>query len=462
MMREAHFAITANQLPVRGFIHFSPTRLADLKHELSLYLSVAGLQLVAKQFAAELRDPTVGELRFLDALSRTLAALPQSTQLTELHFAEKSDARIWQDICRDGADEKQAAAPTLASVTRVSAMRLAKAGHLPTMTELHVAAAPDMALTTFTAPPALSLEVDGTAAALTETATVYPPLGPGQILLALSADSDASLATTVTRFLRTYAALSPVPLAVIGEEGLGAHLSALPCGAEFDLCRCSDKTDGDPATLATRLRHTVIFAVPQAVAHQILTGGAPVLLIGRLMAGDRIVFRDEPSVLMQFSRQFLCLWQSRRALSLHLPTRPCAEAPSAVIKTENDKHLLAGTSAKLQNALPSLTELLARVYLTGARMATATLAAFLSVPQGNEGEALALALDWHRFTAELALPTTDIKLQGAAKGTTPTLTVFCAAERAPAPEPAEREALAVALAHGDFAALRQVMYQKML
>lgn len=460
MMQNTLSTTAVSDTPVRGFIHFPVPHLAVLKRDLSLSLSIAGLQLCQKQFAAELRDPSVGELRFLDVLSRSLASQPQNTRLAELYFSQKSDARIWQDICRCHDNTAENSAPTLASAARTSALILTKAGRLPGIPQLHADQAVNMALHTFGISTPLSLQIGDAAAVLTAEKVIYPPAATGQILLALSADRNASLAATVTRFQHTYAALFPIPLAAIGAEGLGVHLSSFPCGVEFDLCSCADPNLDDPASLATCLAHTVIFAVPQQYAHYILTGGAPVRLVGRLVAGDRIIFRDARSVHVQLSRRFLCMWQSCRTLSLRIPKRFSNTNSAGTLITANDSHLLVGTCAKGNNVTHALMKLLARVFLSGACMETATLAAILTIPQGHEARALGMLLEWHRFTAELALPTADIKLQNVATDTDITLTVFGAAEKAATPSEEPRAAFSQALAAGDFTALRHTIYMK--
>ncbi|MBR2010550.1 MAG: hypothetical protein IKA06_02215 [Clostridia bacterium] len=440
---------------VGGFRMLDGARLEALKNDLELHITPAGLSFCQRQFRAERRDPLVGELRFLSALAHSAHRFA-APELTDLHFEDPHDARIWQDICRQRAVLSKNTPPTLSCVMRTATDYLARAGREVYHKNLYCATDEIVAAACRGKTPDLALGIGDISAAFMPKFTGEAPR-VGQFLLALRKREALSLSCTVAHFLKANAAFSPIPVLAIGEEGLGVHLSALPFGAELDVIDLPDyDREQDTAGLVNACRNTVIFAVSETAVKPLLLCGAPVKLIGRVLGSGRIVLKDGIRMLLSLPQAFLAAWQGKRQAALTVPPSPVHGVPARITLTENETQLLAGVRAE-HSVLPSLLHLLKALLLAGGDFKKASLAATLTLPCDAEGAALSLLLPYHRFASELSLPTASyhIAVKESAK---PVLTVFLAAEKAGLPCKKQCNALSEALKKGDFAALRQIIY----
>ena len=304
--------------------------------------------------------------------------------------------------------------------------------------------------------PDLALSIGGISAALLPNVTGGAPRSR-QFLMALSAESELSLSCTIAHFLKTHSTFSPIPIVAVGEEGLGIHLSSLPLGAELDVMNLPgfDK-ERDTAEFVNACRNTVIFAVTETAAKPLLMSGAPVKLIGKLRGDERVVLRDGMRMLLSFPKAFLAAWQGKRQTALTVPPSPMCDEPIEITLTENETQLLAGVRAE-HSVLPSVLRLLGTAFLAGGDIKKASLAATLTLPHNAEDEALSLLLPYHRFAAELSLPTASYHI-AIKESEKPVLTVFLAAKKKGLPCEKQRSTLKAALSAGDFAALKQVLY----
>ncbi len=445
---------------VQGFCCLTPPQLTALKSELGLAISVEGLRFCQRHFTPTHRDPLVGDLIFLGALATQLYRSPETMLLQELHFEDPTAARVWQDICRKRETLARDTAPTLLDVMQTATLYLARAGRTSTGNALFCGTAAELA----TAARGEALggvpEIEGISAAPIKKAPHHVPPHAGQILLALTADAGTTLAETVARFWHAFVAFSPTPVAVIGEEGLGVHLATLPFGAELDTMYLpSFAAEHGTAALVDACRNTVIFAVEAGVANIMLTSGAPLKLVGRLMQHDMIVLRDGINVMLSLPRTLLGAWHGAHAITLTLPREAPDVSPATVQLTAADGHVMAGVRTEA-SALPQLMQLLVKVFEAGADFKKATLTAALTLPAGNElpPHALSLLLDHHRFAAELALPAAQSRVITAPEGAAPALTVFLTAPATETPSDTAQALMRDALATGDFAQVRALIY----
>ncbi len=444
---------------VQGFCCLTPPQLTALKEELGLAISGEGLRFCQRRFTATRRDPLVGDLLFLSALATRLYRLPETMLLQELHFEDPAAARVWQDICRKRDTLGKENAPTLPDVMQTASLYLARAGRTPANDALFCGTTAELAAATQDGTLDKALEIAGIAVSLAENAPRQTP-AVGQLLVALSPDADATLAETALRFQRSFTAFSPIPVTVIGEEGLGVHLTRLPFGAEFDTMYLpSFAADDGTAALVDACRNTVIYAVRAECANIMLMSGAPLKLIGRVIPHDMIVLRAGVTVMLSLPRELLAAWHGAHAISLTLPRETPDVTPATVQLTAADGQVFAGVRTEAA-ALPQLMQLLAKAFTAGADFKQISLAATLTLPSGNElpPHALSLLLDYHRFSAELALPAAQSRVITAPAGAAPALTVFLVAKAAPAPSDAAQTLMQEALAAGDFEQVRTLIY----
>lgn len=444
---------------IQGFCRLTPPQLTALKEELGLAVSTEGLRFCQRHFAAVRRDPLVGDLFFLGALAARLYTLPQTMRLEELHFEDHHAARVWQDICRMRKALKKNAAPTLLDVMQTATQYLLRAGRTAGSAAL-CGSTTELALATRGNMPVGMPQIDQLTMIL-QKPTAHPAPRAGQLLLALDADADTTLANTVCRFWQAFAHLSPIPIMAIGEEGLGVRLAELPLGAELDTMRMTEFTEESGAeVLVDACRNTAIFAVDAHLAGTMLTSGVPLRLIGRLVPHHRIILKNGMTVMLSLSRELLGKWHGAHALRLTVPHEARHEAPTPVCCHTSNGQVFGGVMAKTA-ALPQLMHLLSRVFAAGASLKSATLTAVLTHPSDSDlsPQALSLLLDLHRFTAELALPMAGARVITAPKGNAPALTVFIAAKADVPAHSSTQELMQNALALGDFAQIRSLIYR---
>ena len=307
--------------------------------------------------------------------------------------------------------------------------------------------------------PSETLQIEQLAMTL-QKPTAHQAPHAGQLLLALEADGDTTLAGTVSRFWQAFAHLSPIPIMTIGAEGLGVHLAELPLGAELDAMGITAVEDCSTAALVDACRNTALFAVDAHVAGCLLTSGAPLRLIGRLMPHDLIILKNGMTVMLSLSREVLGNWHAAHALNLTVPRETQQGTQAPVRCHAANGQIFGGVMAKAA-ALPQLMHLLSRVFAAGADLKNATLTAVLTHPCDSHlsPQALPLLLDLHRFTAELALPLASARVITAPEGEAPTLAVFFAAKADAPADSAAQELMKSALALGDFDRIRTLIYR---
>ncbi|MBR3863230.1 MAG: hypothetical protein IKM42_06215, partial [Clostridia bacterium] len=207
MEENSRFTATFCANVVGGFRLLDNARLEQLKNDLELTISPAGLAFLLRHFRQESRDPLVGELRFLSALAQS-ATRYTTPLLTNLHIEDESNARIWQDICRQRTVLSKNEAPTLPSIMQTATDYLARAGRMAYHKNLYCAPDEIAAAACRGSTPDLALSIGGISAALMPNVTGATPRA-GQYLLALSAGEGLPLSLTVAHFLNENAAFSP-------------------------------------------------------------------------------------------------------------------------------------------------------------------------------------------------------------------------------------------------------------
>ena len=448
---------------VLGFCRFPESSLTPLAADLSLTLSKAGLLHCQQYFLTEaLRDPTVGELKFIAALAMRMNDLPEALVLDGLSFDNEGDARVFADVMRQREALGLNGALTLTDILYTVTEYLARGGRRVqshATSRLYVGEAAYIAARANTACPKLQLGNAG--AALLPPAPQHSQRA-GDVILALSAQEDGTLADTVDGFFSRFGDFSSTPFALIGPEGLGPHLAHLRVGAELDLMPLSDfdASRGAPALLDA-LKNTLLLTCPPDTALSLLREGAPLALIGRLTAGDTLAVRYGMQPLLSLSRKFLATFRATRHVSVTVPAYEKAPLADAPLLCEDNDTLLCGIA--LDNAPEkALCNLLEAAFERGCSFESARLGGVLSLPLGASesafGKAVSLMLPLHRFAAELALPTEHLRVITAEKGSAPSLTLFLAAPKTG--EVREKNTLMTALLAGDFATVRRLIYPR--
>lgn len=449
---------------VLGFCRFSPDSLSALANDLSLTLNQAGLLHCQRYFAGEAgRDPTIGELRLIAALSARTGSLPAAVSLAEINLPDTNDARVFADLMRQRKALGKENSPTLADLATTATAYLARAGRKAKAIaglSLHVGENADIAARSDAA--RLTLSVGEISAALLAP-KAHTSRAAGDFLLVLRPTSDKSLDRAVADFFAQFGAYHPAPLALIGPEGLSVHLAALPMGAELDLMPLADfdALRGAPALLDA-CAHSLLLTCPQSAAMAMLQMGAPLTLIGRLTAGDNITARYGMQPLCTISRKFLATFRVTHHVKVTLPAPEAAPFTGSVACTENDTARLCGTKAD-DAPEAALSALLAAMTAIGTRMENAVLGTVLTLPLGADSNTIAgavsLLLPLHRFAAELALPTAALRIVTGNRHSAPSLTLFLAAPKDDTVSPIGDE-IAAALRKSDFAAARRLLYPR--
>ena len=447
---------------VLGFCRFPESSLMPLAADLSLTLSKAGLLHCQHYFLTEaLRDPTVGELKFIAGLAMRMNDLPDAVLLDELHFRDEGDARVFADIVRQRKALGLDGALALADIPYTVTEYLARAGRQVQShkaSRLYVGEAAYIAARANTACP--KLQLGNTGAALLPPTPQHPQRA-GDVIFALSAKTDGTLADAVEDFFSRFGTFPTTPLALIGPEGLGPHLTHLPMGAELDLMPLPDfdASHGAPALLDT-LKSTLLLTCPQDAALSLLREGAPLALIGRLTAGDTLVVRYGMQPLLALSRKFLATFRATRRVSVTVPAREKTAFTDVPLLCEDADTLLCGTA--LDDAPEkALCHLLEAAFERGCSFELARLGGVLSLPIGASestlGKVISLMLPLHRFAAELAIPTERLRVITTEKDTLPSLVVFLTAPKTSA---VQDGTLKTALFQGDFATVRRLIYPR--
>lgn len=460
-MESTRFTADFCQKTVVGFCRFSEATLTALAADLSLTLGKDGLRHCQKYFQTAMRDPTVGELRFIAALAVQMSKLPSAIQLDALHFADAADARVFADLARQREALGKGTAPTPAELLYTATEYLTRGGRRMSKNArpLHVGESAYIAARKIE--NTLALQLGDVGAALLSPYKSRPRR-IGDFIFVLSPTDGCTLADTASDFFEKFNAYTPSPLALIGPEGLGVHLGTLPLGAELDVMPLADfdAECGAPALLVA-CQNTLLLTCPQETAMTMLRAGAPLTLIGRLTAGDSVTVRYGMQSLLSLSRGFLATFRATRHLNVTVPVRQAVTYTEDVTVCTDTDAVLCGTVLDSTPA-EALCALLTAAYAQGANFAQAGLGTVLSLPLAADEAALAFALSvllpLHRFASELALSTQALRIVTAPTGETPRLTVFLNAPKGTAT--ADPEPLKTALYKGDFATARALIYPR--
>jgi len=453
-VQQNFFGVPIPSLLVSGFTQFNEEQLNATAARLGLAIEGQALITAKKLFSDTHHIPTVAELQLLDVLAPHLVRYGTDAAVTALDFKDSEEAHVWQDMLRVHNAKQTGATvpPTLAALLTLSSYALKKAGRHADTSKLFCDTSPALAAAFLGRSPHLSLDLGAVKVALAPEAPPRKRPQPGLFVLAVRTALPHLGTDVIARFFQRYEAYTPLPLMAVGKEGLGAHLPHLPVGLEIDLA-----TAGlfDMAALSGCCQDTVLVAMIPRHATAVLADGAPATLIGHILHTPMLCVKSGPVSLVHLPLSLLCAWQHAlcRATCHGQDAAPTADAVQ--ITAAHD--LVLGGVSYTGNQLSPLLSLLREMCRTGADMHGATLTATLRLPENGLSGAIAPLIAYHRFTAELALPTPNTQILCDLTLSAPTLTVGIAAPRHPlAKEPLI--ALDKALADGDFAALRHAIY----
>lgn len=444
---------------VRFFCTLLPDALRALGNELQLSLTVDGLLFAQSYYRDTLhRDPTVGELRFLDRYATQAALSVEAMTVTELHFEARDDLRVWKDLCKKQAElnPKNAISPqTVSEMLQICGRYLERCGRTSAYPALRLATPAAVAAETAATPPTS----DGLVATLNERPNTAPAVGSA--ILLLKPHAAATFGEEIATLLQQLPdALSP--LCAVGEEGLLSHLTALGMGMELDAAALPVTAEETIyTTLENATRSSLLLLASPVGLPALLSSNPSLILLGRVIAGDQVILRRGIAPIGAFSLDFLSRWHQKRRTALSVPALSAHTATAPCLRAEND--LLLGTVTVTGRALPGIVALIRSMLMAGAGLEACGVTATLTLP-GTAAEALAdampLVLDYHRALAELALPGKN-ECVTCANVAAPALTVAIAAPKAAQNAAFSPEALDLAIENADFAAFRQVLYENL-
>lgn len=444
------------QSHIKGFCTLQGEGLALLKDDLSLQMGENILRFLQRYFAQrEHREPTVGELLFLDEYTAAARFAPDTVLLSP-KIDDPALQRCHQDVLRQRAALGEKKTPDLAALLNTCGRYLSRAGIPPREERFLLGDNLDLYCEN---PPVISVKTAACSAAhLAESPK--PKAAPEGIILSLRAAPERTLSETTLRFFALFEKYNPCLLATVGGEGLAPHLRRLPVGILLDVQPLAGyDPDASLWQAMLLLRDTVLITVPREAVPLILQSGAPATPVGSVMTERRVVIRAGASQLLSLSLAMLGQLHSTKPLPLTVkPLSGDAVKPSISLQQD----LLMAAVSVTAGVLPSCLSMLYSALSQGAKARTMTLCAALSLSAQPTTAALAdataLALDIHRFCAALSIPSTGSRVL-AAGSDTPTLTVFLWARRGDSPDEERLAALRGALAAGDFAALREALYR---
>lgn len=413
---------------VFNFCLFDENALSALKSDLALSLPIEALLLCRDHFRFfERRDPTVGDLRFLDALAALWEGMPDTAIVEAPRFCENEDARVFSDMLQK-ASALPAAPRHLPFLMDIAGLYLSRCGITPHHEDLRCAATTELAaLCGANGAPSLALELGGAAAMLAATPTASP--FPKRSICLLLPTGNAPFADEAAQFFAHYRGMGLSPVAAPADEGLFPHLLSLG-GATLDVSSFAEyRPDlGAASLLQLCKKSAVLFLAPEAALPRLLTGGAPIACCGMLEQSDRFRIYHRGELVLSLSTRLL------------LALRPCRRTDPTV-GARNEKTLDRGFAASSDNALggavaeggceQTLLSLIGEMRERGANLSKATATAVLELPPMQPqtlSQALPLILDYHRVLTELALPACHHRQLMRKDLTAPRLSVFIAAK----------------------------------
>ncbi|MBE6581448.1 MAG: hypothetical protein E7650_07555 [Ruminococcaceae bacterium] len=455
-MQQNFFQAPIPSLHVSGFTKLNEEQLNATAARLGLTMQQEALLTAKKIFTDARHTPTVAELQLLDAMAPRLVEYGTDATVTNLAFDNRDEARVWQDMlcAHEACVADRTTVPTLRGLLCLSSHVLKKAGRHADARGLLCDTASALEAAFLGRSPRLMLDFGAVRVALAPDPA--PPKRPqaGLSVLAVRTQIPQLGGDVIARFLQRYAAFAPLPLIAIGEEGLGAQLPHLPVGLEIDLAATGLL---DAAALSACCQNTVLIALSPRYVATVMADGAPVTLIGHTLHTPTFTVKNGPVTLTRLPLSLLRSWQHALCRAT---CHAQAEAPTSntvQIATDCD-HVLGGVSYT-GNRLRPLLLLLRDACHAGADMHAATLTATLRLPKNGLSGAVAPLLSYHRFTAELALPTGNTRTLLDTTVTAPTLTVGITAPKRAMPTKKLAD-LDGALASGDFSALRYAIFEE--
>ncbi|MBP3395591.1 MAG: hypothetical protein J6L87_00330 [Clostridia bacterium] len=452
---------TPDQSYIRHFCTLPPADLMSLAAELHLSLTAEGMLFAQSYFRdAERRDPTVGELRFLDLYARVAALSPEALTLDAPRFESEDDTRIWNDLCRKAQTLALAENPispqTVSEILSVCGKYLSRSGRSAQNESLTLLDPCTYVITEHEAPVG-----DEALVASPHRPEVIRPM-PGLALLMLSPTGSGSFAEEIVAFLHRYPGAMQ-PLCYVGEEGLLPHLVHADYGLELDLVGLhSAGSDDMVSALTNATHHTLLLITHEANLPLLFSQGAPLSLLGRTQREARLLIRRGATMLASLSTDFLLRWHQKRAISPTVPAATTHTVSAPLLRVVGDT--LIGTVKATGRALPAMMTLLHALFLQGARFEEMSMTAALTLPcatEKNVALALPMLLDYHRVAAELAWPATEGQVCCREQLAEPTLTIAIAVQKAALPTNEATEGLLAALSAADFGALRKILYEKL-
>lgn len=447
-----------NRQTVFNFCLFDTNALAALKTDLSLSMPPEAMLLCRDHFRIwERRDPTVGDLLFLDALSSLWQDLPDTAVVDSPTFEVSEDSRVFSDILRK-ADVLSPAPHDLSCLMNTAGQYLSRCGITPHHKDLHCTHVSELAALYNSHSPALSLVLDGVAATLTPAPAASPVVKKAVCLLFPT--GNAPFADEAARFFTAHRDLGLSPVAAPLDEGLFPHLLKLG-GLSLDVSFFTDyRPDIGAASLLSLGNGTVLFLAPDAALPRLFAENTPFVCCGTLNGSEWLQIHRNGELLLSVSERLL------HAL------RPCRRANPAV-GAHNEKEIAHALTASGDTIFGGVTAaggceqtlltLIGSMAERGADLSRATATAVLELPPMQNAdavlaEALPLVLDYHRILTELALPACHHRQLVRKSLTAPRISVFIAAERQNTEVGDLAAKWSSCAASRDFAALRALLY----
>lgn len=452
------YEVEKSRQTVFNFGIFDTNALTALKNDLSLSLSIEALLLCRDHFRVfERRDPTVGDLLFLDALALLRQGQPGTAVIEAPTFEVSEDARVFSDILRK-ATALSTAPHNLPFLMSVAGEYLSRCGMPPHHEQLRCGHTTELAALYSSATPALSLELDGVAATLTpaqETSSVSK-----KAICLLFPTDNMPFADEAARFFASHHAMGLTPVAAPLDEGAFPHLLKLG-GMSLDLSFVTDyRPDIGAASLLPFGKNTVLFLAPDMALPHLYAERVPFVCCGMQNGVDCLQIHRSGELLLSLSTRLLYALRPRRTAHPTVGAHNEQELARAI--TASNDTILGGITAT-GGCEQTLLSLIGELTERGADLSRATSTAILELPPMQNANtvlsgALPLLLDYHRVLSELALPAHHHKQITRNELTEPRLSIFIAADQKAKSDASFNEKWHSAAATRDFATLRALLY----
>ena len=443
---------------VCNFRFFDENTLLALAADLSLSLTQPQLTLCRDHFLMhERRDPTVGELRFLDALATMWLSLPEAAIIDGITCEQDEQRRCFADLLHK-ADALPNTAHSLPALMDVTGQYLSRSGITPTHEHLCSGDAVSLAARCAGQAPSLTLDLGETAAMLAPAPAKRYPFARNLFLLFPTGNEPFSVQTA--RFFAAHRDLELFPVCTPLDEGLFPHLLRLG-GLLLDTTSLAGyRPEIGPASLLPLGKETVLFLAPDRAMPRFFAERAPVLHCGMLNGSRWLQIRYGSELLLSISLDLLYALRQQRKLS---PTVTKQEGKQITRGLTASKSTLLGGVMTTGSCKQALLSLIGEMAQKGGSLSRATASTVLELPQATLDDtvtrSLPLLLDYHRVSAELALPSCPSCRRIKDCLAEPRLSIFIAAEQGAARDASFAAAWQGAAASEDFAAMRELLYQ---